>query len=288
MWPRSAWRRGSFLPHRPSPGGGFAVPGASCGQGPPALHLSRALNWVLGGVHLLCEGPTPLLLPGPWPAPWSPGPAPGLAAPSHSHTVESCLLVPPRIRGFHCCRADRRAVAGTGKKPPVFPGVGRGLRPTGKRAGQDGCHRLAESRNLLAGVSADGGKPAASVYPWSARPGEGQLLLIVATFVNKRCFGKPSSRAASVHTQAWRQRGPVRAFLACFCLRGDGRDTWPLGDSGRGWRGLGLAVLGATELETVGPGGTQLPRVRLCGGHCDVDRRALRGGEALVQMVTGR
>lgn len=30
-----------------------------------------------------------------------------------------------------------------------------------------------------------------------------------------------------------------------------------------------------------------MPRVRLCG-HCDVDKCALRGGEALVQMVTGR
>lgn len=85
-----------ILSHRPSPGGGLAVPGASCGQGTPALHLSRALNWVLGGVHLLCEGPMSLLLPGPWPALWSLGPAPGLAAPSH--TVESCLLVPPQVR----------------------------------------------------------------------------------------------------------------------------------------------------------------------------------------------
>lgn len=76
------------------------------------------------------------------------------------------------------------------------------------------------------------------------------------TFVNKRCFGKSSSRAVSVHTQAWWQCGPVTAFLACFCLPGDGRDAWPLGDRSCGWRGLGLAALGATGLETVGPGGS--------------------------------
>lgn len=38
-------------------------------------------------------------------------------------------------------------------------------------------------------------------------------------------------------------------------------------------------ALGATGLERVGPGGPLL-RVRLCGGHCDVDRCALWGGEA--------
>lgn len=222
-------------------------------------------------------GPTSPLLSGPQPC----SRPPRSTRPSHSHAVESCL-VPPRVGGFHCCWADRRAVAGTGKKSPIFPGVGQGLRLTGKRAGQDGWHRLAESRNLPAGASADGAwlspgsscpcpqprgarireenpappPPAASVSPWSTWPGEGQLLSRCEfTFVNKRCFGKSSSRAVSVHTQAWWQCGPVRAFLACFCLPGDGRDAWPLGDRSCGWRGLGLAALGATGLETVGPGG---------------------------------
>lgn len=157
-----------------------------------------------------------------------------------------------------------------------------GAGPEAHGAGQDGWHRLAESRNLPAGASADGAwlspgsscpcpqprgarireenpappPPAASVSPWSTWPGEGQLLSRCEfTFVNKRCFGKSSSRAVSVHTQAWWQCGPVRAFLACFCLPGDGRDAWPLGDRSCGWRGLGLAALGATGLETVGPGG---------------------------------
>lgn len=58
-------------------------PGASCGQGIPALHLSLALNWVLGGPPMW--SPTFPLLSGPQPCSRPP-------RPSRSHAAESCLL----------------------------------------------------------------------------------------------------------------------------------------------------------------------------------------------------
>ena len=92
VWPQSAWRGGSaFLPEQTLSWRCIGRswdrvpaerdPGASCGQGTPALHLSLALNWVLGGVHLLCGVPRPHCSRVPGPARGLPAP-PGPPAPT--------------------------------------------------------------------------------------------------------------------------------------------------------------------------------------------------------------
>ena len=118
VWPQSFWRGGSaFLPEQTlswrrvghSWDGVWAErdPGASCGQGIPALHLSLALNWVLGGVHLLCGAPRSRCSPVPSPAPGLPGPP----APMPRRAASSSRRLPLLLG-----RQTGQAIAGTGKK----------------------------------------------------------------------------------------------------------------------------------------------------------------------------